>query len=210
MKKQIILLTSLILASATFAFSSTNEVQAKSFSGTRVTRSFRPSRSFRSRTYKTPSFKSNKSSKIRPKSKAKLSRKQPLTGKTYTKKLSPKQQTKQKNFSKKHFSTSEETKIFNSTHYYDSYQHQSLFSNPWMWLFFLNHHHYKQNEKVTIRESEDYQKGYRDGLNAALKQEKKNKKQKAPWLKNKKNAYSEDYQKGWEKGFDDYVKDSKK
>ena len=210
MKKQIILLTSLILASATFAFSSTNEVQAKSFSGTRVSRSFRPSRSFRTKTYKTPRFKSGNSSKITPKSKAKLSRKQPLTGKTYTKKLSPKQQTKQKNFSKKHFSTNEETKIFNSTHYYDSYQHQGLFSNPWMWLFFLNHHHYNKNEKVTIQESEDYQKGYRDGLNAALKQEKTNEKQKAPWLKNKKNTYSEDYQKGWEKGFDDYVKDSKK
>lgn len=199
MKKQIFLLTSLILASATFALSSTNEVQAKSFSGSRVSRSFRPSRSFRTRTYKTPSFKS----------KAKLSRKQSLTGKTYTKKLSPKQQTKQKNFSKKHFSTSEETKIFNSTHYYDSYQHQSLFSNPWMWLFFLNHHHYNKNEKVNIQESEDYQKGYRDGLNAALKQEKTNEKQKAPWLKNKKSTYSKDYQKGWEKGFDDYLKDSK-
>lgn len=200
MKKQIFLLTSLILIGATFAFSSTNEVQAKSFSGSRVSRSFRPSRSFRSRTYKAPRFKS----------KAKLSRKQPLTGKTYNKTLSPKQQTKQKNFSKKHFSTNEETKIFNSTHYYNSYQHQSLFSNPWMWLFFLNHHHYKQNEKVNIQESEDYQKGYRDGLNAALTQEKTNEKQKAPWLKNKKSTYSKDYQKGWEKGFDDYVKDSKK
>lgn len=199
MKKQIILLTALILIGTTFALPSTNEVQAKSFSGSRVSRSFRPSRSFRTKTYKAPRFKS----------KAKLSRKQSLTGKTYTKKLSPKQQTKQKNFSKKHFSTNEETKIFNSTHYYDSYQHQSLFSNPWMWLFFLNHHHYNQNKKVTIQESEDYQKGYRDGLNAALKQEKTNEKQKAPWLKNKKKSYSKDYRKGWEKGFDDYLKDSK-
>lgn len=210
MKKQTILLTALILIGATFALSSTNEVQAKSFSGSRVSRSFRPSRSFRTRTYKTPRFKSGKSNKITPKSKAKLSRKQPLTGKTYNKTLSPKQQTKQKNFSKKHFSTSEETKIFNSTHYYDSYQHQSLFSNPWMWLFFLNHHHYNQNQKVNIQESEDYQKGYRDGLNAALTQEKTNEKQKEPWLKNKKKAYSKDYQKGWKRGFEDYVKDSKK
>lgn len=210
MKKQIILLTSLILVGATFAFSSTNEVQAKSFSGSRISRSFRSGKSFRSKTYKAPRIKSGKSSKVTPKSKAELSRKQPLTGKTYTKKLSPKQQTKQKNFSKKYFSTSEETKIFNSPHYYNSYQQQSLFHNPWMWLFFLNHHHYNQNKKVTIQESEDYQKGYRDGLKASLKQEKTTEKQKAPWLKNKKKSYSKDYRKGWEKGFNDYVKDSKK
>lgn len=162
----------------------------------RSTRSFHISRSTPKSTPKAPSkFKSSKGAMRQAKK---------YTAKTKTTTPKWKQSMSQtgQRFSQKTFSQAETQKILGE--HYPTYTHQSIFSNPWMWLFFMNHH-----RNVAAEQSDDYQKGYRDGLMSASKEEKTKKEVKQPWKKSK-TTYSNDYKEGWQKGYDDYKADAKK
>lgn len=114
----------------------------------------------------------------------------------------PKTKYNANNFSKKTTNKITAKKVLGN--HYAKYSQQSIFSNPWMWMFFMNHHHNTNQQQST-----DYQKGYRDGIKSAVKEEKTGKSVKKPWAKSKK-TYSNDYKDGWERGYLDYKNDGKK
>ena len=114
----------------------------------------------------------------------------------------PKTKYNANNFSKKTTNKITAKKVLGN--HYAEYSQQSIFSNPWMWMFFMNHHHNTNQQQST-----DYQKGYRDGIKSAVKEETTGKAVKKPWTKSKK-TYSNDYKDGWERGYLDYKNDGKK
>lgn len=104
--------------------------------------------------------------------------------------------------------------IFSSNGYdnttYNVYRHQSIFNNPWFWMYMMNHNRlrYGYNSETYNKnsESEFYLRGYKDGYNDGEKGKDDTKKlSDTKSVKDKFNNESEksEYLKGYKDGLAD-------
>ena len=142
------------------------------------------------------------------------STKSPSTKSPSTKSPSTKPSTKsskspstKKDYSIKHpYNDQEASDIFKSNNLQSSYQkayrRQSIFNNPWIWMYFISHHnnqYHASHNKVNT----EYAKGYHDGW-------AKGETTTDPYKENKSLHYqSKSYRQGYKDGYMDAQKQRK-
>ena len=108
------------------------------------------------------------------------------------------------------------SRIFSSNGYdnttYNVYRHQSVFDNPWFWMYMMNHNRsrYGYNSEAYTKnsESEFYLRGYKDGYNDGEKGEDNIK--KLSDTKDVKGKFSNETEKSeYLKGYKDGLADAK-
>ena len=147
---------------------------------------------------KSPSTKSpSKSQSTKPSTKSSKSTNPSKSTKSSTK---PSKSTK-KDYSIKHpYNDQEAFDVFKSnklqSSYQKAYRRQSIFNNPWIWMYFISHHnnqYHASHNKVNT----EYAKGYRDGWT-------KGETTKDPYKENKALRYqSKNYRQGYKDGYTD-------
>lgn len=86
-----------------------------------------------------------------------------------------------------------------SSRYRRGFYHQSIITNPWFWLFMINHHRHSRMN------NEQYLQGYRAGYDAA-KEDKKVKNKKHEKVEGSSSSkYRQGYQDGYKDGYKDDV-----
>ncbi len=111
------------------------------------------------------------------------------------------------NSSKQSYNQSEVDSIFKSNNvssvYSDQYRRQSIISNPWFWMYMLNHNRISKD-----RNSEQYLAGYKAGTKYAnLDKKSKSTKNQDP-KKNKKVTKTQLNNKDWKKGYSEGYSDT--
>lgn len=118
----------------------------------------------------------------------------------------PSKSTK-KDYSIKHpYNDQEAFDVFKSnklqSSYQKAYRRQSIFNNPWIWMYFISHHnnqYHASHNKVNT----EYAKGYRDGWT-------KGETTTDPYKENKALRYqSKSYRQGYKDGYTDAQKQRK-
>lgn len=118
----------------------------------------------------------------------------------------PSKSTK-KDYSIKHpYNDQEASDVFKSnklqSSYQKAYRRQSIFNNPWIWIYFITHHnnqYHASHNKVNT----EYAKGYRDGWT-------KGETTTDPYKENKSLRYqSKSYRQGYKDGYTDAQKQRK-
>lgn len=118
----------------------------------------------------------------------------------------PSKSTK-KDYSIKHpYNDQEAFDVFKSnklqSSYQKAYRRQSIFNNPWIWMYFISHHnnqYHASHNKVNT----EYAKGYRDGWT-------KGETTTDPYKENKSLRYqSKSYRQGYKDGYTDAQKQRK-
>lgn len=118
----------------------------------------------------------------------------------------PSKSTK-KDYSIKHpYNDQEAFDVFKSnklqSSYQKAYRRQSIFNNPWIWIYFITHHnnqYHASHNKVNT----EYAKGYRDGW-------AKGETTTDPYKENKSLRYqSKSYRQGYKNGYTDAQKQRK-
>lgn len=118
----------------------------------------------------------------------------------------PSKSTK-KDYSIKHpYNDQEAFDVFKSnklqSSYQKAYRRQSIFNNPWIWMYFISHHnnqYHASHNKVNT----EYAKGYRDGW-------AKGETTTDPYKENKSLRYqSKSYRQGYKDGYTDAQKQRK-
>lgn len=118
----------------------------------------------------------------------------------------PSKSTK-KDYSIKHpYNDQEAFDVFKSnklqSSYQKAYRRQSIFNNPWIWMYFISHHnnqYHASHNKVNT----EYAKGYRDGWT-------KGETTTDPYKENKSLRYqSKSYRQGYRDGYNDAQKQRK-
>ena len=94
-----------------------------------------------------------------------------------SKKPSSSKSTTKKSYSlKKNYSHKETDNIFQKNNltkkYQDAYHHQSILTNPWIWLYFINNHRHQAYDRDGSTNVE-YTKGYHDGWETGEQSTKK-------------------------------------
>lgn len=153
---------------------------------------------------KSPSTKSpSKSQSTKPSTKSSKSTNPSKSTKSSTK---PSKSTK-KDYSIKHpYNDQEAFDVFKSnklqSSYQKAYRRQSIFNNPWIWMYFISHHnnqYHASHNKVNT----EYAKGYRDGWT-------KGETTTDPYKENKSLRYqSKSYRQGYRDGYNDAQKQRK-
>ena len=158
---------------------------------------------------KSPSTKSpskspsTKSPSTKPSTKSSKSTNPSKSTKSSTK---PSKSTK-KDYSIKHpYNDQEAFDVFKSnklqSSYQKAYRRQSIFNNPWIWMYFISHHnnqYHASHNKVNT----EYAKGYRDGW-------AKGETTTDPYKENKSLRYqSKSYRQGYKDGYTDAQKQRK-
>ena len=157
-----------------------------------------------------PSTKSSKSTKPSTKASSKSSKSSKSTNPSKSTKPSestkPSKSTK-KDYSIKHpYNDQEAFDVFKSnklqSSYQKAYRRQSIFNNPWIWMYFISHHnnqYHASHNKVNT----EYAKGYRDGW-------AKGETTTDPYKENKSLHYqSKSYRQGYKNGYMDAQKQRK-
>ena len=158
---------------------------------------------------KSPSTKSpskspsTKSPSTKPSTKSSKSTNPSKSTKSST---NPSKSTK-KDYSIKHpYNDQEAFDVFKSnklqSSYQKAYRRQSIFNNPWIWMYFITHHnnqYHASHNKVNT----EYAKGYRDGWT-------KGETTTDPYKENKALRYqSKSYRQGYKDGYTDAQKQRK-
>lgn len=108
------------------------------------------------------------------------------------------------------------SRIFSNNGYgsygYSSYRHQSIFDNPWFWMYMMNHNRTRygneSNEYKQNMESKAYLQGYKDGYKDGEKKVDNSK--KLSDSKSEKGKFSNDTEKSdYLKGYKDGNSDAK-
>ena len=108
------------------------------------------------------------------------------------------------------------SRIFNDNGYgsygYNSYRSQSIFNNPWFWMYMMNHNRSRygneSNEYKQNMESKAYLQGYKDGYKDGEKKVDNSK--KLSDSKSEKGKFSNDTEKSdYLKGYKDGNSDAK-
>lgn len=167
-----------------------------------------PSKSPSTKSPSKSSTKSSKSTKPSTKSSAKSSKStNPSKSTKPSESTKPSKSTK-KDYSIKHpYNDQEAFDVFKSnklqSSYQKAYRRQSIFNNPWIWMYFISHHnnqYHASHNKVNT----EYAKGYRDGW-------AKGETTTDPYKENKSLHYqSKSYRQGYKNGYMDAQKQRKK
>lgn len=161
---------------------------------------------------KSPSTKSPSTKSPSTKPSTKSSTKSTKSSKSTNPSKSTKSSTKpskstKKDYSIKHpYNDQEAFDVFKSNNLQSSYQkayrRQSIFNNPWIWMYFITHHnnqYHASHNKVNT----EYAKGYRDGWT-------KGETTTDPYKENKSLRYqSKSYRQGYKDGYTDAQKQRK-
>lgn len=159
-----------------------------------------------------PSTKSSKSTKPSTKSTKPSTKPSTKSSKSTNPSKSTKSSTKpskstKKDYSIKHpYNDQEAFDVFKSnklqSSYQKAYRRQSIFNNPWIWMYFISHHnnqYHASHNKVNT----EYAKGYRDGWT-------KGETTTDPYKENKSLRYqSKSYRQGYRDGYNDAQKQRK-
>ena len=117
---------------------------------------------------------------------------------------SPSQKTKLMN-SSHHYTASQSNKAFNANNinstYRRYYHRQSVISNPWFWMFMINHH--RINAKHA--NDEQYLQGYRNGHQIGTKDLKAHSRHKQNLTANQEKQHTVSWQNGYYDGYNDAI-----
>ena len=153
---------------------------------------------------KSPSTKSQPSKSTKPSESTDSSK--PSKSTKPSESTKPSKSTK-KDYSIKHpYNDQEAFDVFKSnklqSSYQKAYRRQSIFNNPWIWMYFITHHnsqYHASHNKVNT----EYAKGYRDGWT-------KGETTTDPYKENKSLRYqSTSYRQGYKDGYTDAQKQRK-
>lgn len=153
---------------------------------------------------KSPSTKPSTKSSTKPSKSSKSTDSSKST--SPSKSTNPSKSTK-KDYSIKHpYNDQEASDVFKSnklqSSYQKAYRRQSIFNNPWIWMYFISHHnnqYHASHNKVNT----EYAKGYRDGW-------AKGETTTNPYKENKSLHYqSKSYRQGYKDGYMDAQKQRK-
>lgn len=112
--------------------------------------------------------------------------------------------------SAKHFSKKQTSRVFAANQvapaYQTAYRHQSVISNPWFWLFMINHHRLSQQTQT----DKHYLQGYRYGVKMGQKDLKKHSRYHQNLTSEQEKQHSTKWQKGYYHGYNDAVTDNQK
>lgn len=154
-----------------------------------------------------PSTKSSKSTNSSKSTKSSTSPSKSTNPSKSTKSSTKPSKSTKKDYSIKHpYNDQEASDIFKSnklqSSYQKAYRRQSIFNNPWIWIYFITHHnnqYHASHNKVNT----EYAKGYHDGWT-------KGETTTDPYKENKSLHYqSKSYRQGYKDGYMDAQKQRK-
>ena len=112
--------------------------------------------------------------------------------------------------SAKHFSKKQTSRVFAANQvtpaYQAAYRHQSIISNPWFWLFMINHHRLSQQTQT----DEQYLQGYQYGVKMGQKDLKRHSRYHQNLTSEQEKQHPARWQKGYYHGYNDAVTDNQK
>ena len=112
--------------------------------------------------------------------------------------------------STKHFSKKQTSRVFVTNQvapaYQTAYRHQSVISNPWFWLFMINHHRLSQQTQT----DKQYLQGYQYGVKMGQKDLKKHSRYHQNLTSEQEKQHPVKWQKGYYHGYNDAVTDNQK
>lgn len=112
--------------------------------------------------------------------------------------------------STKHFSKKQTSRVFAANQvtpaYQAAYRHQSIISNPWFWLFMINHHRLSQQTQT----DKQYLQGYQYGVKMGQKDLKKHSRYHQNLTSEQEKQHPVKWQKGYYHGYNDAVTDNQK
>ena len=112
--------------------------------------------------------------------------------------------------STKHFSKKQTSRVFAANQvapaYQTAYRHQSVISNPWFWLFMINHHRLSQQTQT----DKQYLQGYQYGVKMGQKDLKKHSRYHQNLTSEQEKQHPTKWQKGYYHGYNDAVTDNQK
>lgn len=104
-----------------------------------------------------------------------------------------------------HYTTSQANKVFNTNNinstYRRYYYRQSVISNPWFWMFMINHH--RINTKHS--NNEQYLRGYRTGHQMGEKDLKDHNRNNQKLTTDQEKQYSQSWQNGYYDGYNNAI-----
>ena len=112
--------------------------------------------------------------------------------------------------SAKHFSKKQTSRVFAANQvtpaYQAAYRHQSIISNPWFWLFMINHHRLSQQTQT----DKQYLQGYQYGVKMGQKDLKRHSRYHQNLTSEQEKQHPTRWQKGYYHGYNDAVTDNQK
>lgn len=112
--------------------------------------------------------------------------------------------------SAKHFSKKQTSRVFAANQvtpaYQAAYRHQSIISNPWFWLFMINHHRLSQQTQT----DKHYLQGYQYGVKMGQKDLKRHSRYHQNLTSEQEKQHPARWQKGYYHGYNDAVTDNQK
>lgn len=112
--------------------------------------------------------------------------------------------------SAKHFSKKQTSRVFAANQvtpaYQAAYRHQSIISNPWFWLFMINHHRLSQQTQT----DKQYLQGYQYGVKMGQKDLKRHSRYHQNLTSEQEKQHPVRWQKGYYHGYNDAVTDNQK
>ena len=192
MKKSTILLSTLVLSLAL-----TSPAYARSHGGAHGHHS----------SHHSPHISHDKSPSKAPSTKPSTKSSKSTDSSNSTKSSTKPSKSTKKDYSIKHpYNDQEASDVFKSnklqSSYQKAYRRQSIFNNPWIWMYFISHHnnqYHTSHNKVNT----EYAKGYRDGWT-------KGETTTDPYKENKSLRYqSKSYRQGYKDGYTDAQKQRK-
>ena len=112
--------------------------------------------------------------------------------------------------SAKHFSKKQTSRVFAANQvtpaYQAAYRHQSIISNPWFWLFMINHHRLSQQTQT----DKQYLQGYQYGVKMGQKDLKRHSRYHQNLTSEQEKQHPARWQKGYYHGYNDAVTDNQK
>lgn len=116
----------------------------------------------------------------------------------------PNQKTKLMNNSH-HYTTSQANKAFNANNinstYRRYYHRQSVISNPWFWMFMINHHRINAGHA----NNEQYLRGYRTGHQMGTKDLKAHSRHNQKLTTKQEKQHSQSWKNGYYDGYNDAI-----
>lgn len=112
--------------------------------------------------------------------------------------------------SAKYFSKKQTSRVFAANQvtpaYQAAYRHQSIISNPWFWLFMINHHRLSQQTQT----DKQYLQGYQYGVKMGQKDLKRRSRYHQNLTSEQEKQHPARWQKGYYHGYNDAVTDNQK